>query len=28
MNADPFQEERFSGEDLEIPEDEWEKKDF
>ena len=28
MNGDPFQEERFSGEDLEIPEDEWEKKDF
>ena len=28
MNGDPFQEERFSGEDLDIPEDEWEKKDF
>ncbi|PFG13729.1 LOW QUALITY PROTEIN: DMSO/TMAO reductase YedYZ molybdopterin-dependent catalytic subunit [Bacillus sp. es.036] len=26
--ADPFKEERFSGEDLDIPEDEWEKKDF
>lgn len=27
-HADPFKEERFSGEDLGIPEDEWEKKDF
>ena len=28
LNGDPFKEERFSGEDLEIPDDEWEKKDF
>ncbi|KKK37450.1 oxidoreductase [Mesobacillus campisalis] len=28
MNGDPFAEERFSGEDLPIPEDEWERKDF
>ncbi|WP_053362298.1 sulfite oxidase-like oxidoreductase [Bacillus sp. FJAT-27251] len=28
MNGDPFSEERFSGEDLPIPEDEWERKDF
>lgn len=28
MNGDPFKEERFSGEDLPIPEDEWEKKDY
>ena len=26
--GDVFEEERFSGEDLDIPEDEWEKKDF
>jgi DMSO/TMAO reductase YedYZ molybdopterin-dependent catalytic subunit len=26
--ADPFKEERFSGEDLPIPEDEWLKKEF
>lgn len=26
--ADPFKEERFSGEPLDIPEDEWEKKEF
>ncbi|WP_066054428.1 sulfite oxidase-like oxidoreductase [Robertmurraya korlensis] len=28
LNGDPFKEERFSGEDLPIPEDEWERKDF
>lgn len=28
LNADPFREERFSGEELPIPEDEWERKDF
>ena len=28
MNGDPFKEERFSGEDLPIPEDEWERKDY
>jgi DMSO/TMAO reductase YedYZ molybdopterin-dependent catalytic subunit len=28
INGDPFKEERFSGEDLPIPEDEWERKDF
>ncbi|KQL46694.1 oxidoreductase [Brevibacillus choshinensis] len=28
LNGDPFQEERFSGEALPIPEDEWEKKEF
>lgn len=28
LNGDPFKEERFSGEDLPIPEDEWEKKDY
>lgn len=28
INGDPFKEERFSGEDLDIPEDEWEKKEF
>jgi DMSO/TMAO reductase YedYZ molybdopterin-dependent catalytic subunit len=28
INGDPFAEERFSGEDLPIPEDEWERKDF
>lgn len=28
LNADPFSEERFSGEELPIPEDEWERKDF
>ncbi|CAM3304168.1 sulfite oxidase-like oxidoreductase [Brevibacillus invocatus] len=28
MNGDPFLEERFSGEALPIPEDEWEKKEF
>lgn len=28
LNADPFREERFSGEALPIPEDEWEKKEF
>ncbi len=28
MNGDPFKEERFSGEDLPIPEDEWEKKEY
>ncbi len=27
-HADPFKEERFSGEDLGLPEDEWEKKEF
>ncbi|WP_347549752.1 sulfite oxidase-like oxidoreductase [Pseudalkalibacillus hwajinpoensis] len=27
-HADPFVEERFSGEDLDLPEDEWEKKEF
>ncbi|WP_257352134.1 sulfite oxidase-like oxidoreductase [Pseudalkalibacillus decolorationis] len=26
--AEPFKEQRFSGEDLEIPEDEWEKKEY
>jgi DMSO/TMAO reductase YedYZ molybdopterin-dependent catalytic subunit len=26
--ADPFKEERFSGEDLPIPEDEWERKEY
>jgi DMSO/TMAO reductase YedYZ molybdopterin-dependent catalytic subunit len=26
--ADPFREQRFSGEDLAIPDDEWEKKEF
>lgn len=28
LNGDPFREERFSGEALPIPEDEWEKKEF
>jgi DMSO/TMAO reductase YedYZ molybdopterin-dependent catalytic subunit len=28
INGDPFLEERFSGEALPIPEDEWEKKEF
>lgn len=28
MGGDPFREERFSGEALPIPEDEWEKKEF
>ncbi|MCP8967004.1 sulfite oxidase-like oxidoreductase [Ectobacillus ponti] len=28
LRGDPFKEERFSGEDLPIPEDEWEKKEF
>ncbi|MCK0472007.1 sulfite oxidase-like oxidoreductase [Halalkalibacter sp. APA_J-10(15)] len=28
LRGDPFKEERFSGEDLDIPEDEWEKKEF
>ena len=28
INGDPFKEERFSGDDLPIPEDEWERKDF
>ena len=28
MNGDPFKEERFSDEDLPIPEDEWMKKEF
>ncbi|MEH7444876.1 sulfite oxidase-like oxidoreductase [Bacillus sp. JJ1122] len=28
INGDPFNEQRFSGEDLPIPEDEWERKDF
>jgi len=28
LNGDPFLEERFSGEALPIPEDEWEKKEF
>ncbi|MFE8699235.1 sulfite oxidase-like oxidoreductase [Cytobacillus sp. FJAT-54145] len=28
INGDPFKEERFSGEDLPIPEDEWERKDY
>ncbi|SFA87481.1 MULTISPECIES: sulfite oxidase-like oxidoreductase [unclassified Bacillus (in: firmicutes)] len=28
LNADPFLEERFSGEELPIPEDEWERKDY
>jgi DMSO/TMAO reductase YedYZ molybdopterin-dependent catalytic subunit len=28
IKGDPFKEERFSGEDLPIPEDEWEGKDF
>ncbi|MDQ6599117.1 sulfite oxidase-like oxidoreductase [Bacillus salipaludis] len=28
LNGDPFKEERFSGEDLPIPEDEWEHKDY
>lgn len=28
LNGDPFEEERFSGEDLDIPEDEWEKKEY
>lgn len=28
INGDPFKEERFSGEDLPIPEDEWEKKEY
>lgn len=28
LNGDPFEEERFSGEALPIPEDEWEKKEF
>ncbi|WP_026690983.1 sulfite oxidase-like oxidoreductase [Alteribacter aurantiacus] len=28
LRGDPFKEERFSGEDLPIPEDEWEKKDY
>ena len=27
-DAEPFQEQRFSGEALDIPEDEWERKDF
>jgi DMSO/TMAO reductase YedYZ molybdopterin-dependent catalytic subunit len=26
--AEPFQEQRFSGEDLNIPDDEWHHKDF
>jgi DMSO/TMAO reductase YedYZ molybdopterin-dependent catalytic subunit len=28
LNGDPFEEQRFSGEDLDIPEDEWEKKEY
>ncbi|WP_077211687.1 sulfite oxidase-like oxidoreductase [Bacillus dakarensis] len=28
INGDPFKEERFSGEDLPIPEDEWVRKDY
>jgi DMSO/TMAO reductase YedYZ molybdopterin-dependent catalytic subunit len=28
LNGNPFKEERFSGEDLPIPEDEWEKKEY
>jgi DMSO/TMAO reductase YedYZ molybdopterin-dependent catalytic subunit len=28
LNGDPFKDERFSGEDLPIPEDEWERKDY
>jgi DMSO/TMAO reductase YedYZ molybdopterin-dependent catalytic subunit len=28
INGDPFKEERFSGEELPIPEDEWEKKEY
>lgn len=28
LNGDPFKEQRFSGEDLDIPEDEWEKKEY
>lgn len=28
LRGDPFKEERFSGEDLDIPEDEWEKKEY
>ena len=28
LRGDPFEEERFSGEDIPIPEDEWEKKEF
>ncbi|WP_163103379.1 sulfite oxidase-like oxidoreductase [Peribacillus alkalitolerans] len=28
INGNPFKEERFSGEELPIPEDEWEKKDY
>ena len=28
LRGDPFKEERFSGEDLPIPEDEWEKKEY
>ncbi len=27
-HADPFKEERFSGEDLDLPDDEWEKKEY
>lgn len=28
LHADPFHEQRFSGEELDIPEDEWQRKDF
>lgn len=28
MNGDPFREERFSGEDLPIPKDEWKRKEY
>jgi DMSO/TMAO reductase YedYZ molybdopterin-dependent catalytic subunit len=28
LHADPFQEQRFSGQALDIPEDEWQRKDF